>query len=147
MNVDSFDQVQYDLQDPDRVVGEGDTFRYNYNIEASVLSGFAQAQFKYNKVDFFVSGTYTATEYQREGLYQTETYADNSLGKGRKLSFAGIGAKGGVTYKFSGKHIFNINAGYLTRAPSIRNTFTNSRENHAIVGLSLIHISEPTRPY
>ena len=134
LNIDSFDQVQFDLQNPNRVVGEGDTFRYNFNIEANVLSGFAQAQFKYNKVDFFLAGSYTATEYQREGLYQTETYADNSLGKGRKLSFGGVGAKGGFTYKFSGKHIFNVNAGYLTKAPSIRNAFTNSRENHAIVG-------------
>ena len=134
LNVDSFDQVQFDLQNPDLVVGEGDIFRYNYNIEANVLSGFAQAQFKYNKVDFFLAGSYTATEYQREGLYQTETYANNSFGKGRKLSFGGIGAKGGFTYKFSGKHIFNINAGYITKAPSIRNTYTNSRENHTIVG-------------
>ena len=134
LNVDSFDQVQFDLQNPDLVVGEGDTFRYNYNIEANVLSGFAQAQFKYNKIDFFLAGSYTATEYQREGLYQTETYANNSVGKGRKLSFDGIGAKGGFTYKFSGKHIFNVNAGYITKAPSIRNTYTNSRENHAIVG-------------
>lgn len=134
LNVDSFDQVQFDLQNPNQVVGEGDTFRYNYNIDANVLSSFVQAQFKYNKLDFFVAGSYTATQYQREGLYQTETYADNSLGKGRKLSFAGIGAKGGFTYKFSGKHIFNINGGYLTKAPSIRNTYTNSRENHAIVG-------------
>jgi len=134
LNVDSFDQVQFDLQNPDLVVGEGDIFRYNYNIEANVLSGFAQAQFKYNKVDFFLAGSYTATEYQREGLYQTETYANNSFGKGRKLSFGGIGTKGGFTYKFSGKHIFNINAGYITKAPSIRNTYTNSRENHAIVG-------------
>ena len=134
LNIDAFDQVQFDMQNPNRVVGEGDTFRYNFNIDANVLSGFAQAQFKYNKVDFFLAGSYTATEYQREGLYQTETYADNSLGKGRKLSFGGIGAKSGFTYKFSGKHIFNVNAGYLTKAPSIRNTFTNSRENHAIVG-------------
>ena len=134
LNVDSFDQVQFDLQNPDLVVGEGDTFRYNYNIEANVLSGFAQAQFKYNKIDFFLAGSYTATEYQREGLYQTETYANNSFGKGRKLSFGGIGTKGGFTYKFSGKHIFNVNAGYITKAPSIRNTYTNSRENHAIVG-------------
>ena len=134
LNIDSFDQVQFDLQNPNRVVGKGDTFRYNFNIDANVLSGFAQAQFKYNKVDFFLAGSYTATEYQREGLYQTETYADNSLGKGRKLSFGGVGAKGGFTYKFSGKHIFNVNAGYLTKAPSVRNTFTNSRENHAVVG-------------
>ena len=134
LNIDSFDQVQFDLQNPNQVVGEGDTFRYNYNIDANVLSSFLQAQFKYNKVDFFLAGSYTATEYQREGLYQSETYADNSYGKGRKLSFTGLGAKGGVTYKFSGKHIFNVNAGYLTKAPTIRNTFTNSRENHAIVG-------------
>ena len=134
LNVDSFDQVQFDLQNPNQVVGEGDTFRYNYNLDAQVLSSFLQAQFKYNKVDFFVAGSYTATEYQREGLYQTETYADNSLGKGRKLSFTGLGAKGGFTYKFSGKHIFNVNAGYLSKAPTIRNTYTNSRENHAIVG-------------
>ena len=134
LNIDSFDQVQFDLQNPNRVVGKGDTFRYNFNIDANVLSGFAQAQFKYNKVDFFLAGSYTATEYQREGLYQTETYADNSLGKGRKLSFGGVGAKGGFTYKFSGKHIFNVNAGYLTKAPSVRNTFNNSRENHAVVG-------------
>ncbi len=134
LNVDSFDQVQFDLQNPNLVVGEGDTFRYNYNIEANVLSGFAQAQFKYNKVDFFIAGSYTETDYQREGLYQTQTYANNSFGKGRKLSFGGVGAKGGFTYKFSGKHIFNINAGYISKAPSIRNTFTNSRENHSIVG-------------
>ena len=143
LNVDSFDQVQFDLQNPNQVVGEGDTFRYNYNIDANVLSSFLQAQFKYNKVDFFLSGSYTATEYQREGLYQTETYADNSLGKGRKLSFTGLGAKGGFTYKFSGKHIFNVNAGYLSKAPTIRNTFTNSRENNAIVGdKSGINITE-----
>ena len=134
LNVDSFDQVQFDMRNPNQVVGEGDTFRYNFNIDANVLSSFVQAQFKYNKVDFFLAGSYTATEYQREGLYQSETYADNSYGKGRKLSFAGLGAKGGFTYKFSGKHIFNVNAGYLTKAPTIRNTFTNSRENHAIVG-------------
>ena len=79
------------------------------------MSSFVQAQFKYNKVDFFLAGSYTATEYQREGLYQSETYADNSYIKGRKLSFTGLGAKGGFTYKFSGKHIFNVNAGYLTK--------------------------------
>lgn len=134
LNVDSFDQVQYDFQNPDQVVGLGDTFRYNYNIDATVLGSFLQAQFKYNKVDFFVAGSTTTTEYQREGLYQTETYKDNSLGKGRKLKFNGFGVKGGLTYKATGNHIFDLNAGYLTKAPTIRNTYSNSRENHSIVG-------------
>ena len=30
LNVDSFDQVQFDLRNPNQVVGEGDTFRYNF---------------------------------------------------------------------------------------------------------------------
>ena len=134
LNVDSFDQVQFDLQNPNQIVGEGDTFRYNYNLEANIVSMFAQAQFKYNKVDFFLAVSNTKTSYQREGLYQSEVYEDNSLGKGEKVEFSGIGAKGGLTYKFSGKHLLVANAGYLTKAPTIRNTFSNSRDNHAIVG-------------
>ena len=134
LNVDSFDQVQFDLQNPDLVVGDGDTFRYNYNLEANIVSTFAQAQFKYNKIDFFLAGSITKTDYQREGLYQSEVYADNSFGKGEKVEFTGLGAKGGFTYKFSGKHLLVANAGYLTKAPTIRNTFSNSRDNHAIVG-------------
>ena len=134
LNVDSFDQVQFDLQNPNQIVGEGDTFRYNFNLEANIISMFAQAQFKYNKVDFFLAVSNTKTSYQREGLYQSEVYEDNSLGKGEKVKFTGIGAKGGLTYKFSGKHLLLANAGYLTKAPTIRNTFSNSRDNHAIVG-------------
>ena len=95
---------------------------------------FAQAQFTYNKVDFFLAVSNTKTSYQREGLYQSEVYADNSLGKGEKVEFTGIGTKGGFTYKFSGKHLLVANVGYLTKAPTIRNTFSSSRDNHTIVG-------------
>jgi hypothetical protein len=134
LNVDSFDNFQYDLQNPDRVVGEGEKFRYNYNLYADVISTTAQAFFKYSKVDFYLGGSYTNTQYQREGLYQHEAFADNSFGKGRKLKFNGIGAKAGLTYKVTGKHLIDINTAYITRAPSLRNTYSNSRENHNVVG-------------
>ena len=133
LNVDSFDGFQFDIQNPNTIALKGDKVRYNYNLNAEVLSGFAQAQFKYNKVDFYVSASVTNTQYQREGLYQNGAYPDNSLGKGEKLTFSGFGGKGGFTYKISGKHLIDVNAGYITSAPSIRNTFSNSRENHNIV--------------
>lgn len=126
-------QIQNDLLNPNRVVGVGDRFRYNFNIFANVMSGFAQAQFKYNKIDFYAATSITNTTYQREGLYQNGGFVNNSLGKGRKLSFTGIGLKVGGTYKLTGRHLFDFNAAYLSKAPSIRNTFTNSRENHDIV--------------
>ncbi|NRD18775.1 carboxypeptidase-like regulatory domain-containing protein [Winogradskyella eckloniae] len=142
LNVDSFSQNQFDLNNPNQVAFEGDKFRYNYNIYANELKGFAQAQFKYNKIDFFVAGSVTKTDYQREGLYKNENQIsfidgaeyDNSFGKGDKLEFTGIGAKAGLTYKITGKHLLNFNGGYMTKAPSIRNTYTNSRESHDYVG-------------
>jgi len=134
LNVDSFDNFQFDLQNPDRIVGEGEKFRYNYNLYADVISATAQAFFKYNKVDFYLAASYTNTQYQREGLYQHEAFADNSFGKGRKLKFNGLGAKAGATYKITGKHLIDVNTAYLSKAPSLRNTYSNSRENHNVVG-------------
>ena len=133
LNVDSFDNIQYDLLNPNRIVGAGDRFRYHYNLYAKVLSGFAQAQFKYNTVDFFAALNISTTNFQREGLYQHEIYVDNSLGKGKRLSFTGFGLKSGLTYKISGKHVLDFNAGHISKAPSLRNTYSNSRENHNVV--------------
>lgn len=126
-------QVQNNLLNPNRIVGVGDTFKYHYNILSNVISGFAQAQLTYNKVDFFTALQFTNTSYQREGIYQNGGFPNSSLGKGEKISFTGLGAKAGLTYKLTGRHLFNMHAGYLTKAPTIRNTFANSRENHAVV--------------
>lgn len=139
LDVDAFASdpaaVQNDLLNPNRIVNEGDKFKYNYNLYANIVSGYAQAQFKYNKVDFFLSASIANTQYQREGIYENGAFpGDRSLGKGKKLTFTGIGAKGGLTYKITGKHLLDINAGYITRAPWLRNVFSNSRENHDIVG-------------
>ena len=123
-----------DLNNPDYVAFEGDRFKYNYNIFADEVSGHAQAQFKYSKVDFYAAASYTNTQYQREGLYRNGRHANNSYGKGDKLTFNGFGAKGGFTYKISGKHLIDVNGGYITQAPNFRNVFTNSRESHDYVG-------------
>ena len=146
LNVDSFDHYQYDYRNPDQVLTKGDKYRYNYNLTANVVSGYAQAQFKYNRVDFYLAGSVTNTKYQREGLFQNEANVeldqngnvinDNSYGKGKKLTFNGFGAKAGATLKITGKHLVDVNAGYITRAPSLKNTYTNSRSNQDYVGVS-----------
>ena len=70
------DIAQSDRNNPNRVVQEGERYKYNYEMDANVINGFAQAQFKYNKVDFYVAGSYTNTQYQREGLYRNGRNAD-----------------------------------------------------------------------
>ncbi|WP_418602313.1 carboxypeptidase regulatory-like domain-containing protein [Hwangdonia sp.] len=137
LDIDGFattiEEAQNNLLNPNRVVSQGDTFKYHYNILASELSAYAQAQFKFKKTDFYVSASVKNTQYQRDGKYQNGGFPDNSLGKGDKLNFTGFGAKGGLTYKLTGKHVFDANAGFISRAPSIQNTYSNSRENHNIV--------------
>jgi len=135
LNVDSFDSFQFDENNPNFISAEGDRFRYNFNLNANILSAYIQAQFQYNKVDFFLSGSLTNTFYQREGLYENGANIGNSFGKGDKITFMGIGLKGGATYKITGKHIAEVNAGYITRAPSLRNTYTNSRSNQDYIGV------------
>lgn len=137
LDIDGFatniNEAQNDLLNPNRIVGIGDKFKYDYSIFASEIGGYAQTHFVYSKTEFYVAASIKNTQYQREGIYQNGGFPDNSLGKGDMLSFMGLGVKAGFTYKLSGKHVFNINAGYISRAPTLQNTFSNSRENHNVV--------------
>lgn len=136
LDVDSFslgDAAQNDLNNPNRVVGEDDMFKYHYELDASDYSGFAQAQFSYSKVDFYLAGKVGQTSYQRNGLYRNGNFPENSFGKSEKLDFTTYGAKAGATYKLTGRHAFEVNTAYFTDAPTLRNSFSNSRQNNATV--------------
>lgn len=130
---DTFNEKQNNLLNPLHVVGVGDRFKYNFNLFSQVLEGFVQGQFKYNKIDFYVAGNLSLTTSQREGLYKNGGFENSSLGASENLNFTNYGVKSGATYKLSGRHLFNFNAGFLTKAPNLRNSFSNSRENNDIV--------------
>lgn len=135
LNQDSFGAPQsYNLNEPNLRVGEGDTFRYNYNMLATASELFFQTKFTYNAIDFFTAITVGETTYQREGLYRNEAFLDNSFGKSKKLNFTTLGIKAGATIKLTGRHLIDIHGAYLQKPPSLRNTFSNSRENNVVVG-------------
>ena len=147
-NTNSTDAAQSDLNNPNRIVGEGDRYKYNYEIDANVVGGFAQAQFKYNKVDFFVSTKLSQTSYQRNGLYRNGNFADTSFGESEKLDFSNYGAKAGLTYKITGRHLIDANGGYITNAPTIRSAFSNARQNNnTVTGLESEKITSADLSY
>ncbi|NND62012.1 MAG: TonB-dependent receptor [Flavobacteriaceae bacterium] len=126
--------AQSDLQNPNRIAGEGDQYKYNYELNADVISGFAQAQFKYNTVDFYLAAQAGQTNYLRTGLYENGNFpGSRSLGDSEELSFTTYGGKAGAVYKVTGRHLIDINAGYFTKAPNLRNSFTNARQNNDVV--------------
>jgi hypothetical protein len=133
LNIDRFYQgsnAQFDLNNPDKQVGVGGTYGYNYNLFANVAEAFTQFKFKYKKVDFYLAQNFSRSEYQREGLYRSGNYADNSYGKGDKKTFENFGFKGGVTFKLTGQHYLDFNGLYMTKAPNLRNTFYNARRSN-----------------
>jgi hypothetical protein len=131
---DTIDQAQSDLQNPNRLITENDRFKYNYKLDANNIIGFAQTQYHTKRIDAYLGLNYAITQYQRTGLYENGAYPGNaSLGKSEQLEFSNFGVKSGFTYKLSGRHIFTANAAMLTKAPTIQNSFSNSRENNAVV--------------
>ena len=133
-NIDSFDNLDYNLLSPNSIISEGDKFKYHYKMNAEELSLFTMMNFTFDKFELYLAGDLTNTTYQRDGIFENEANAGNSAGKGDEINFNGYGLKAGITYKFSGKHILDFNSAFLQKAPSIRNTFTNSRVNHNVVG-------------
>jgi len=138
LDIDRFgateNEQQNDLRNRNRVVSVGDKFKYHYNITSKVMNGYAQMQFQYRKTDFFAAARISKTSHQREGLYENGSFpGEASLGKSKRSDFTNMGLKTGATYKINGRHFINFNAGYLTKAPNIRNTFSNVRENNRIV--------------
>lgn len=133
LDIDPFytgDATQSDLNNPSRTVGKGDDYGYNYYLNATTFDGFTQFKFTYKKVDFYLGQTFSRSEYQREGLYKNGIYASNSFGKSSKVIFENFGFKGGLTYKISGRQFLDFNGVYMTKAPTLRNVFSNARINN-----------------
>jgi hypothetical protein len=136
MDVDTYglnyQQTQSDLNNPNRAVHVGDTYGYNYNLLANTINAFTQFKFTYKKVDFYIGQQFERAQYQREGLYRNGYYATNSFGKSETKTFDNYGFKGGITYKISGRQFFTVNGLYMTKAPTLKNTFADVQINNNI---------------
>ena len=107
-NIDSFDNLDYNLLSPNSIVSEGDKFKYHYKMNAEELSLFTMMNFTFDKFELYLAGDLTNTTYQRDGIFENEANAGNSAGKGDEINFNGYGVKAGITYKVSGKHILDF---------------------------------------
>lgn len=131
------DRVQSDLRNRNRVVIVGDRYDYNYEIDADVINGFVQAQFKTRLFDFYLGGNLTQTSYQRNGLFENGYFdgegRNGSFGKSDILKFTNYGGKGGFTFKIDGRNLIDVNGTYFTKPPTIRNSFANARQNNRTI--------------
>jgi hypothetical protein len=132
-NVPNVSFNQYDLNNPNRIIKEGDKYNYDYFSTFNKGRLWGQATFTYNKVDFFVAANAGVSSFNREGEFRNGLFAKNSYGSSSTKSFNTYGAKGGVTYKLNGRNYLFVNAAYATDAPTIDNTFISPRTRNSTV--------------
>ncbi|WP_029038164.1 peptidase associated domain and porin domain-containing protein [Salinimicrobium xinjiangense] len=139
LDVDVFSEgsaAQNDLNNPNRRVAENDIFKYHYDLLAQSAGGFLQAEISSRKIDGYVAGELSGTAYQRDGHFLNGNFPENSMDKGEELQFVTYGIKSGFTYKITGRHLLNFNASHITKPPTLRNSFSNARQNNeTVIGL------------
>lgn len=132
-NVPNVSFNQYDLNNPNRLIKEGDKYNYDYFSRFNKGRAWGQASFTYNKVDFFLAANVGMSTFSREGLFRNGLFANNSFGKSNTQSFTTYGVKGGVTYKINGRNYLFVNGAYTTDAPTFDNTFISPRTRNSTV--------------
>jgi hypothetical protein len=125
--------AQSDINNPNRIIKEGDRFGYDYDININTYNGFGQVEGTTTKIDWFAGLSITSTSFWRTGNYQNGLFPDNSLGDSEKQSFFNYGVKAGGIYKLTGRHLIRLNGAYLTRAPFSRTAFVSPRTRGQVV--------------
>ena len=118
---------QNNLNIPNRIVGEGDKFGYNYDINIKKGSVWLQGVFKFRKIDVFVATEHSYTSFFRYGNVKSGLFPNNSYGKSATYNFYNSGIKGGITYKIDGRNYLFANGSYGSRAPFFENAFIAPR--------------------
>ncbi|MDE6581607.1 MAG: carboxypeptidase-like regulatory domain-containing protein [Duncaniella sp.] len=129
--------LQNDLNNPNRKVGKGDTFGYDYYINAIQATAWLQNMITLPHWDINYGLKISYTQFQRDGKMRNGRAPDNSYGKGLTHRFDNAGIKAGATYKIDGRNFFMAHAEYETRAPLFEYAYISPRiKDTAIDGLA-----------
>lgn len=131
--LESDPQAQYDLNNPNRPIREGDRFGYDYNI--FVNKGNAWATFTQNLGIFHyaLSGRIGGTTMQREGRMRNGLAINHSFGKSHTAKFLDGGVKLNMSVNLGHGHAFTFGGGYEEKAPVARTAFSAPQINNDFV--------------
>ncbi len=121
------DMLQNDLDNPNKRVGVGDRFGYNYNIDAFKAGAWIQNMITLPRWDINYALSLGFTQYQRNGKMRNGRAPENSLGWGQKHQFDNAAIKAGATFKIDGHNFLMAHAEYETRAPLVDNLYISPR--------------------
>lgn len=115
------DQAINDLQHPNRRVGVGERYGYNYDLDYSSYGAWALADLHSEQnlgLYGYVGGQVAQVSFSRIGRYEKELFPGSlSLGPSEKLNFTEYMLKGGIGYAFTPAHSLEMRVAYGDVAP------------------------------
>lgn len=141
------DQSYYNLYDRlyggNRMIGEGDTYGYDYDITVRDFKAWTALSWNRGIGHYFVSAKMGGTQMYRYGHMNNgicPNYADEngrevkfSYGRSRTAGFLDGGVKAGATLNLGKGHGIALGAGFETRAPYANTAFVSPEMNNNFV--------------
>lgn len=121
------DMIQNDLNNPNRIIHNGDIFGYNYNIYVNRANVWSNYQLTKGITTLFAAFRLGGSTIERDGLMRNGRAPENSEGSSGVAKFLESGGKIGLTLKPNGKHTINFGLGYEENAPTAYNAFIAPR--------------------
>jgi hypothetical protein len=94
---------QNDIQQPNRKIKAGETWGNNYILSSIRLIEWLQIKKESAKWEFSIGMNNTQAYFNREGLNQNGLFPNTSFGISPILTFPGVGIKGQLLYKITGR--------------------------------------------
>ncbi len=123
--------IQNNINDPNKIIKQGDVFGYDYNINVTRFELWGQAEKSFKRVDVYLSATVNNTSFYRAGHMVNGLFPSAAGGPGSSggnstlLDFLNYGVKGGITYKIDGHNYITINGASITKPPLPVNAFVS----------------------
>lgn len=127
------DLAQNDLDNPNRIVYEGDTYGYDYALHVNQYNVFGQYEYNLRKWEFYVGVDLSHTSFWRDSEMRNGRFPDDSEGKSEVQNFFHYGIKAGAEYKITGRHFITANFMHHTRPPAARWSYLSPRTRHEVI--------------
>ncbi len=132
LDVASFTNAQSNLQTLNRVVKNGNRFKYNYKIHSNELNFFSKVSWKSRRVELQGATSLNYVEHQRLGNYLYENTKD-AFGKSKKLDVFSKSIRVHALYKISNRHLLSAALGLQERPKALNVLFPNARYSNRIL--------------
>ncbi len=130
-------EAQNDLRNPNRRIGVGDKFGYDYNIYVHKVRLWGHYQYNLGKFNFGFGGHLDGTMFERDGLMQNGRAPENSYGTSGWAHFIHGGGQFRIAYDPTPNHRIALAGGWDNEAPLPANSFVAPRmQNNFINNLS-----------